>query len=166
MNSSKRRFLVLGSKKNIVVKVDGNLIQIIEFRSKSLNDSNLIDIFDNLINIYRNPLYKDYTVKTSIVSTANPNHGKNVVTISFNLDFHPEIIFIKKKDGQKVLSTITHKVLNNEELSDDKAIDLLLLPDMDIALPIKTLMKRICYLIGHANIPDADFRSDIIVCET
>ena len=155
-----------GLRKDIVVKVDRNLIRIIEFMSKALYDTKLIVIFDYFVDTYRNPLYEDYTVKTTIVSTANPNHGKNRVTINDILDFYPEIIFIKKKDGQKVLSTLTHKVLNNEELSDDDAIDLLLLPDMDIDLPIKTLMKRICYLIGHANIPDVDFKRDIIVCET
>ena len=36
---------------------------------------------------------------------------------------------------------------------------------MDIDLPIKTLMKSICYLTGQTNIPDDDFKRKIIVYE-
>ena len=46
-----------------------------------------------------------------------------------------------------------------------EAIDLLILPDMDIDIPIKSVMAMICYLIGNANIPDADFKKKIILCE-
>ncbi len=65
----------------------------------------------------------------------------------------------------KVLNTLVHKTIMQEELSDREAIDLLLLPDMDIDLPIKSLMKMICYLIGNANIPDVDFKRKLIFCE-
>lgn len=36
---------------------------------------------------------------------------------------------------------------------------------MDIDLPKKTLMKVICFLMGHANISEEDFKNDIIICE-
>ena len=50
-------------------------------------------------------------------------------------------------------------------MSVNDTVDLLILPDLDIDLPIKTLMKVILFLIGHANIPDADFKKDIVLCE-
>ena len=154
-----------GQLKDLVVKVDDHLIRIIELMAKPLYDPKLIDIFDYVIYTLYDPQYEDCKVTATGISIANPHHGKNAVTISDNIDFHLEIIFIKEKDGQKVLSTIIQKVLLNEELSDDDAIELLLLPDMDIEVPIKTLMKTICYLIGLANIPDDDFKRRIIACE-
>ena len=36
---------------------------------------------------------------------------------------------------------------------------------MDIDIPIKQLMKFICFLIGISNIPDDDFKKKIIQCE-
>ena len=36
---------------------------------------------------------------------------------------------------------------------------------MDIDVPIKQLMKFICFLIGISNIPDDDFKKRIILCE-
>ena len=36
---------------------------------------------------------------------------------------------------------------------------------MDIDIPIKQLMKFICFLIGISNIPDDDFKKRIILCE-
>ena len=117
-----------GQRKDLVVKEDDTIIRILEFMSKALYDAKLIDIFDYFMDTLRDPQYEDYDVVATVISIANPHHGKNVVTMSVNIDFHPEIIFIKEKDGQKVLSTIIHKILLKEELSDDEAIDLLLLP--------------------------------------
>ena len=36
---------------------------------------------------------------------------------------------------------------------------------MDIDVPIKQLMKFICFLIANCNIPDDDFKKRIILCE-
>ena len=36
---------------------------------------------------------------------------------------------------------------------------------MDIEMPIKALMRIICFLIANANIPDEDFKKDIVICE-
>lgn len=43
---------------------------------------------------------------------------------------------------------------------------MLVLPDMNIDLDIKTLMKFICILISCANFSDDDFKKDIIFCES
>ena len=67
-------------------------------------------------------------------------------------------MLINQKDGWKVLNILVYKIIIDEKLSDIDAIDLLLLPDRDIDLPIKSLMSLICFLIGNANIPDIDFK--------
>ena len=75
-------------------------------------------------------------------------------------------MLIKQKDGWKVLNSLFYKIIIDEKLSDIDAIDLLLLPDMDIDLPIKSLMSLICFLIGNSNILDIDFKKKICLCET
>ena len=56
-------------------------------------------------------------------------------------------------------------MITQEKLSENEAIDLLILPDMDIDIPIKALMSIICYIMVHANFPDSDLKTDIILCE-
>ena len=36
---------------------------------------------------------------------------------------------------------------------------------MDIDIPIKALMNIICYIIAHANYPDSELKTDILLCE-
>ena len=154
-----------GQRKDIVVEEDEKLIRIIEFMSKAVYDAKLLNMYDYASDTYRDPQYKDYEIEITVISTANPNHGKNRIDVTKNIIFQTETIFLKEIDGQKVLSNLIHKTLLQEELSDDEAIELLLLPDMEMNLPIKTLMKTICHLIGQAKIPDDDFRRKIIDCE-
>lgn len=155
-----------GQLKDMVVKVDGKTIQITEFMSKALYDEKLRDIFDYHDSTRNDPQYMNFEVQTGVISIANPHHGKNKVEIDKNITFHVDTIFIKQKDGWKVLNTLVYKIIIDEKLSDIDAIDLLLLPDMDIDLPIKSLMSLICFLIGNANIPDIDFKKKICLCET
>ena len=154
-----------GQRKDMVVKVDGKIIQITEFMSKALYDDKLQDIFNYHLSVFTDDEYENHDVQTGVISIANPHHGKNKVEIDKNITFHVDTIFTKNKDGWKVLNTIVYKTITQEELSDMEAIDLLILPDMNIDIPIKSLMSMICYLIGNANIPDADFKKKIILCE-
>ena len=154
-----------GQRKDIVVKVDGKTIQITEFMSKALYDDKLFDIFDYHMSARNDPQNASLEVQTGVVSIANPRHGKNEVEIDKNITFHVDTIFTKQRDGRKVLNTIVYKTITQEELTDMEAIDLLILPDMDIDMPIKSLMTMICCLIGNANIPDSDFKKKIILCE-
>ena len=85
--------------------------------------------------------------------------------IDKNIKFGVETIFIQQKDGMKVLNNLVYKTITYEKLSDTEAIDLIILPDMDIDIPIKQLMKIICFLIANSNIPDDDFKKKIIQCE-
>lgn len=154
-----------GQRKDMVAKVDGKKIQITEFMSKALYDDKLQDLFDYHMSARNDAQYKDFEIQTGVLSIANPRHGKNKVEIDKNTTFHVDTIFTRKRDGRKVLNTIVYKTITQEELSDMEAIDLLMLPDMDIDIPIKSVMAMICYLIGNANIPDADFKKKIILCE-
>lgn len=154
-----------GQRKDIVVKEDEKKIQITEFMSKALYDEKLHDIFKYHESTRCDPQYKDFKIKTDVVSIANPRHGKNKLEIDENITFHVNTYFTQEKNGWKILNNLIYKTITQQELSDTEAIDLLILPDMDIELPIKQLMTIICFLIGHANIPDTDFKTDIIVCE-
>lgn len=111
------------------------------------------------------PAYKDFNVKTGVLSIANPNHGKTEVEIDENITFHVTPVFTKLEDGWKVLSILVYKIITQEKLSDTEAIDLLILPDMNIELSIKALMSLIIVLIGNANIPDEDFKKKSVLCE-
>ena len=154
-----------GQRKDMVVKVDGKVIQITEFMSKALYDDKFHDIFNYHLSVFTDDEYENLEVQTGVISIANPHHGKNKVEIDKNITFHVDTIFTKHKDGWKVLNTIVYKTITQEELSDMEAIDLLILPDMNIDIPIKSLMSMICCLIGNANIQDDDFKKKIILCE-
>lgn len=152
-----------GQLKDMVVIVDGEKIQITEFMSTPLNDGKLRNLYDYHDLTRRNPENCDYDVETGVFSIANPNHGKESVEIDENITFHIKTIFTKNRDGWKVLSTLVYKTIIQEELSEKEAIDLSILPDMDIKMPIKTLMIFIIVLIGLANIPKDNFKEKIIL---
>lgn len=154
-----------GQRKDIVVKVDDDTIQMTEFMTKGVYDEKLYSLCDYHEYTRYDPQYKDFEIKSTVVSIANPNHGKDEIKIDENITFGIECIFISKKDGRKVLNNLIDKIITNEELSDFEAIDLLILPDMEMDIPIRALMKLICFLIANANIPDNDFKNKIILCE-
>lgn len=154
-----------GQRKDIVVKVNNETIQLTEFMAKGVYDEKLHSLCDYHEYTRYDPQYKGFDVKSSVVSIANPNHSKDEIRIDENITFGIESIFISNKDGRKVLNNLIDKIITNEELSDSEAIDLLILPDMDIDIPIRPLMKLICFLIGNANITDSDFKNKIILCE-
>lgn len=154
-----------GQRRDITVKVDDNHIRITEFMSKALDDDKLNSMFDYHESIRCDVNYQNFGVKSGLLSSANPNHGKRQIRIDNNITFKPETIFTKNRNGWEVLNTSINKVIIQEEFCDDEAIDLLMLPDMTIDLPINVLMKAICVLINHAVIPDKNFKNDIINCE-
>ena len=154
-----------GQLKDIVVIEDAVKIQITEFMATPLYDLKLRDLFDYHDSTRRIPENTDYEVETGVFSSANPNHGKDSTDIDENITFHVKITFTKNTDGGKVLSNLVYKVTIQEELSEDEAIDLLILPDMDIEMPIKALMTSIIVLIGQAIFPNDNFKKKIILCE-
>lgn len=154
-----------GQGKDIAVKVDGRVIMITEFMAKALYNGKLMDLFDYHQSARIDPQYKNFEVRTNVVSIANPHHGKNKVEIDKNITFHVDTIFTKQKDGWKVLNSLIYKTITQEELSDEDAIDLLLLPDMDIEMPIKALMKMIIVIMGKVNIADVNFKEKLVLCE-
>ena len=154
-----------GQRKDIVVKVDENIIQLTEFLSKGLYKDKLYSLCDYHEHTRYDPQYEGNEVQSGVVSIANPNHGINEMKIDKNVTFGVETIFIQQKDGRKILNNLVYKAITYEKLSDTEAIDLIILPDMDIDIPIKQLMKFICFLIANSNIPDYDFKKKIILCE-
>lgn len=154
-----------GQRKDIVVKVDDDIIQLTDFLSKGLYEDKLFSLCDYHEHTRYDPQYEGYEVQSGVVSIANPNHGINKMKIDKNITFGVETIFIQQKDGRIVLNNLVYKAITYEKLSDTEAIDLIILPDMDIDIPIKQLMKFICFLIGISNIPDDNFKKKIIQCE-
>ena len=133
--------------------------------SKGLYDDKLNSMCDYHEDTRYDPKYDGYEVQSGVVSIANPNHGIDWMKIDKNVSFEVDTIFIKRKDGRKILNNLIYKMIIQEELSDNEAIDLIILPDMDIDIPIKQLMNVICFLIAKSNIPDDNFRMKIILCE-
>ena len=152
-------------RRDITTRVDGKFIRNTEFLSYPPYDDKLHSMYDYHQDLVYDKNHKGLEVKSSVVGIYNPNWGKNMVDIDTNINFHVETIQIQEMDGWKSLSNIVHKTITQEELSDREAIDLLLLPDVDIEMRIKALMELICFLICNANIPDPDFKKDLVLCE-
>ncbi|MBQ8017426.1 MAG: hypothetical protein IJ258_04885 [Methanobrevibacter sp.] len=153
-----------GQLRDMTVKVDDDHIRITEFMSAALNEDKLSAMYDYHESIRCDVNYQGYGVKSGVFSFANPNHGKRQIIVDDNIIFQPEIIFTKNRDGWEVLNRLIYKVITQEELSDDEAIDLLMLPDMEIELPKKVLMRVICFLISNSIISDLNFKNDLKDC--
>ena len=160
-----------GQRKDIMVKVDGKIIQITEFMVKALNDDKLMDLFDYHESTRRDPEYDGYYIKTGVFSIAEPTHGKSSVGIDDNVTFHVNTKFAKSDDAWKVLSTLIYKSVTQEELSWKEAVDLLVVPDMcfgknkDMGLPIKQLMTMVIDLMGNVKFSSSDLKEKIFLCE-
>ena len=152
-------------RRDMTCKIDGNCIWDVEFQSYPFSQDKLVDMFEYCESLRCDRNNQGLGVRCGVINTSNPNWGRDNVEIGRNLNFHQDIIFTKKMDGCEVLNKLIYKVITQEELSKREAIDLLILPDMEIDLPIRTLMRVICFLIGHAKISDKDFKNDIVVCE-
>ena len=154
-----------GQRRDMTVKVDEKVIRNTEFLSRPLYDDKLNAMYDYHESLKCDKNNEGLTVRSGLISIANPKQGKNKIEIDGNIIFALDIIFTKDKNGWEVLSNLIYKLITQEELSDDEAIDLLILPDMNIELPIKALMSIICFLIVNLNISDDNFKEDLIVCE-
>ena len=152
-------------RRDITCKIDGICIWDVEFQSSPLSEDKLVDIYSYCKSLRCDPNNDGLGVRCGVINTSNPNWGRDNVEIGRNLNFHPDIIYTKKINGWEVLNKLIYKVITQEELSKREAIDLLILPDMDIDLPQKALMKVICFLIGHVNIFDVNFKNKIVFCE-
>lgn len=154
-----------GQKRDITVKIDDNTLWDIEFQSLPLDEAKLRTMYNYYEDLRFSPDTTDTIVRSGVIDITKSNRGIDNVEIDYNVNFHPDIVRTKSMDGVKVLSTLIYKVLKQEELSDTEAIDLLILPDMDIDYPIEYLMKLICFLIGKSKISDKNFKHEIILCE-
>ena len=153
-----------GQRKDATLKIDGKKIHILEFLATVLSDEKLKDIFDYWGSIFFDPEYKDYTLACDIISIAKPGDEIREIKIGENVIFRIRTFFIKKMDGAKILKTLIYKTIMYEELTDFEAICLLVLPDMNIDIPIKQLLNMICFIYGNANIPDIGFKIKIYSC--
>lgn len=154
-----------GQRRDITTRVDGKLIRSTEFLSKPPYDDKLHSMYDYHQDLSTDHNYDGLEVESSLVGIYNPNWGKTDVDIDSNINFHVTPIQIREMDGWKILSNIIHKTITQEELSENEAIDLLILPDMENEMRIKAFMKLICFLMCHSNIPNPDFRKNLILCE-
>lgn len=154
-----------GQRRDITTVVDGKFIRSTEFLSTPLYDDKLSALYDYHQDLVNDENNGDVEVISSVVSISNPNWGFDNIDIDSNINFHLETIFIQECNGWEILSTIVYKTIIQEDLSVKEAIDLLILPDMEVEIRNKSFMKMICFLICHANIPDADLKRRIVLCE-
>ena len=153
-----------GQRKDIAVLING-IIRLTEFMSTPLTPDKMFDLFDYHLSARNDPKYKNVEVKSAVVSTAKPTK-KNTASINIddNVRFKLNVNFIKKYDGCKVLNTLVYKSIIQEEISDLDAVKLIVLPDMDIEMPIKELMSMIIVLIGRLNFRNFEQKEKTIKC--
>lgn len=154
-----------GQRKDIVVKIDNNRIRITEFMSKALYNDKLKDLHQYYDHSTHDSQNEGMEVNISVISTANPNHGKTSVKINQYITFHIKPIFIKEMNGREMLSTLKDKCKKQEQFTDNDAISLLILPDTDIDMPIKKICSEIFTLIGKCKMKDEKFKNNIIIAE-
>ena len=160
-----------GQRKDVSVKVDDDTIQITELMATPLNEEKLRAMFDYHESARRNPEYKGYNIKTGVFSIAEPTHGISMIEIDDNVTFYVDSKFAKCKDMWKVLNTLNHKSFTQKKLSNEEAVDLLVLPDMNMRkeeykeIPIEELMRTVIVLMGNVKYPSFDLKEKIFICE-
>ncbi len=73
--------------------------------------------------------------------------------------------FYKVKASSETLNVVRNKNENNIPLTDNEAIDLLIVPDMTHNLDIRELLEMTSKLLRDAKIPDREFHCDLIDCQ-
>ncbi len=111
------------------------------------------------------PQYSEFQIKTSLFTTAQSIDINVVVGTDNHLTVNINPIFSTTKYGMDVLNNLIDKTISGNELSDSEAIDLLILPYMNVNLPVKLLFGLIILIIGNANIEDDDFKTRVTECE-
>ena len=73
--------------------------------------------------------------------------------------------FYKVKASSETLNVVRNKNENNIPLTDNEAIDLLIVPDMTHNHDIRELLEMTSKLLRDAKIPDREFHCDLIDCQ-
>ena len=73
--------------------------------------------------------------------------------------------FYKVKAISETLNVVRNKIKNNIPLTDNEAIDLLIVPDMTHNHDIRQLLEMTSKLLRDAKIPDREFHCDLIDCQ-
>ena len=160
-----------GQRRDVMVKVDGERIQITEFMAKALDDKKLKTIGDYHLSALTDSEYKNFTINTGVFSIAEPTHRMDTVNLDKNLIFRVDVKFAKSKNAWKVLSTLVYKSVIQEELTCMGAVYLLVLPDMymgkgeNMELPIRIFMTMVIDLMGNVEYPSPDLKEKIFLCE-
>ena len=140
-------------------------MRLTEFMSTPLTPDKKLDLFDYHLSPRNDPIYKNIKVKSAVVSTAKIGKETESIDVDDNVTFKLPVKFIKSNNGRKVLNTLIDKSNTQEEISALDAVKLILLPDMDIKMPIKELMSKIIVLIGKLNFPTVELKEKTINCE-
>ncbi len=146
---------------DISYSVDDEVSVNIEHQSSPVYESKMNDIYKYHIYLEsdnRKP------VISCIVSTYNPNQGCRECNIDYNIVIRPDFFFIKNKNAKEILNNIKSKVKNNIPLTDNEAIDLILVPDMNHNLNINELFEITTKLLKKVIISDNQFYLDLIDC--
>ena len=81
------------------------------------------------------------------------------------MTFHPDFFYTKKFNSREIIKGIRDKIINNIPLTDDEAIDILLIPDMNHNHDMMELLQITSELLCNATIPDKEFHLDLITCQ-
>lgn len=147
---------------DIFYNVDGKTNHNIELQSSPVYESKLKDM-------YKYRIYSEsedgMPFKSCIFATYNPNHGLKSIEIDGDINFHPDIYYLKNQNAEEVLNVIADKVKNRIPLLDTEAIDLIFIPDMENDFDIEEVMELTSKLLVNAVIEDRQFHLDLIECQ-
>ena len=142
--------------------VDGKEKYNIEFQSTAVYDPKMEDM-------YKYRIYSqadDYSpFKTCVFATYPPTQGIENRDFDGDVDFHPDFFYTKNLKASETLNVVRNKNENNIPLTDNEAIDLLIVPDMTHNHDIRELLEMTSKLLRDAKIPDREFHCDLIDCQ-
>lgn len=129
---------------------DNNLLNI-EFQFKSPDGSDLERIFD--YNNHAQCLY-DALCETIIIHIKNKSSKHKKRKIGSSKTFHPEHVYLKRKNYYKSLLTIKNKVANNLKLSSFDEIDLMVMCLIVNQKNKVKLINQICKMLKKEELFD------------
>ena len=140
--------LVTSSLKNMYmdftyVLVDGSILHF-EHYSTVLTDENLTN---TALYAFEKHKETDEQIITIIVSTADPEKSLRELWLNPVTNFTPfRVIFLKEYDGNEKLKKIKKKINNNEKLTFNEIIELVLMALFKHTKPIEEVIEEVCYL--------------------
>lgn len=147
---------------DVACYVDGECIRNFELQSYPVYEPKMEDMYKYRV-FAQADNYRPF--KTTVFATYNPNQGISELELDGDVTFHPDFFYTKKFNSREIIKGTRDKIINNIPLTDDEAIDILLIPDMNHNHDMMELLQITSELLCNATIPDKEFHLDLITCQ-